>query len=98
MFDATASPDEQTMDHPSTFTNQDRRTLITVEVELGQLQNDFKRLRETLEEASPPSKSDFVKLEERMRSLENFKWWIMGIAALSGSIAHLLLSAATGKP
>ena len=66
------------------FTLEDRTKLITVVVNLGNLQSSFENLSETLAK-------DHKEIEVRVRALENFRYWLLGMGVLGGTLVHLLL-------
>lgn len=72
------------------FTVGDRQTLTECTINLKNLQQSFDRLEKTIRESNSPSQKDFRELEGRVRSIENFRWWIMGAALAGGAASHFL--------
>jgi len=65
----------------SSFTNDDRRALIELGVEMRIMKQDFEELRKELRDQGSPSREDFRDLQGDVRNLQNFRWWILGGAA-----------------
>ena len=83
---------------PSTFTNEDRKLLITMSVELRQVQKQL----EELTDIKPPSRADFAALSADVRALQNFRYWLLGGTAvcgiLFGVIAELVFHSVLQHP
>ena len=77
-------PAEQFADH---FTPLDRERLIGTSVRLDGLKEDFAELKQLIALGAVSSATKVDKLEERIRTLEQFRWWIVGAAPASGSTA-----------
>ncbi len=56
-----------------------------------------KELRDALRAHEDSSNETFEKLEKRTRDIENFKWWVMGAAVVSGWASHIIVALTTGK-
>lgn len=77
---------------PSSFGNDDRKALYEQGARLEMLMSSFNDLRKELREAGAPSAEEFGRLEGKVESLQNFRWYLMGAAAVVGLLAHILLS------
>lgn len=77
-------------DIPSTFTNEDRRVLTKVDTELRYLKEDIDQLGRDFRSLSSPTKADFSKLEGKVEALENFRWYLMGIAIGAATLIHFI--------
>lgn len=74
---------EPTVDH---FTSADRKTLTELNVKFDLLSKTIdSKLGDT---GSVEAK--FAKMDGRLTAIENFRWWILGAAAIAGFMAHLL--------
>lgn len=80
-------PAEPFGDH---FTPADRRELITTGVNLTNLARDFSELKRSLEAKQHDDEVDDERIDERIRALENFRWWILGASAGCGGLFGLI--------
>ena len=65
------------------FTPEDRKLLTRLETQFDNLKDQISRLENTITDAGKVSKEDFKEMEGRVRELENFRWWLLGGAALA---------------
>jgi hypothetical protein len=72
------------------FTIQDRRLLIGLEKDLGILAMQLRELKEDLKRSGTVPQADFKFLEDRVRKLEEFKWWLAGGCASLGVVIHFI--------
>lgn len=75
----------------SHFTSEDRENLIELRVDLRNLQASFSDFKLSLKEDNKASKEEVKYLEGRIRTLENFRYWILGMGILGGTIVHFFL-------
>jgi hypothetical protein len=73
------------------FTIEDRRLLIGLEKDLGILATQLRELKEDLKRSGTVPRADFQFLENRVRKLEDFKWWLAGGCASLGVVIHFIL-------
>jgi hypothetical protein len=79
------------------FTLADRKLLIGLEKDLSQLAGSLRELKDDLKSAGKVSKSEYDKLDTRIRNLENFKWWLGGGTVTVGIVVHFILEYWTPK-
>jgi len=72
------------------FLPSDRRELIETGVKLSNLKDDFSELKKMLADGTMKAERRLDGLEERLRGLENFRWWIVGAAGASGAVAGFM--------
>ena len=72
------------------FTPADRREIIETGVNLKNLVREFGQLKDSMAEGQKNLKQDGEQLEERVRTLENFRWWIVGGAGAAGLIGSFM--------
>ena len=77
-------------EHTDHFTPADRREIIETGVNLKNLVNQFEELKKTLSTRETEAKEDSERMDERVRALENFRWWILGASAGCGALFGLL--------
>lgn len=91
-------PDDR-VDH---FTFEDRERIVTLKVQFDGMRDQISDLKGLITAGTASAKQDFssfsasikvelTALELRIRALENFRWWIVGAAALMATIAHFIL-------
>lgn len=81
------------MEHqPGTFTNDDRKSLYEQGAQLALLMRDFHDLRKDIRDNDSPTKEEFARLIGKVEALQNFRWYLMGIAVGAGLFTHLILS------
>ncbi len=74
----------------SSFTNEDRRILAKVDTEIRYLKDDIDSLTREFRALSTPTKADFAELKGKVEALQNFRWYLMGIAVGTGALVHFL--------
>ncbi len=72
------------------FTPSDRREIIETGLNLKNLAREFVQLKDAIAETHKTLKNDGDLLEERVRTLENFRWWIVGGAGAAGLIGSFM--------
>lgn len=72
------------------FTSTDRERLITTSVDLRNLAREFGELKRSIDSRERDSEADDKAIDERIRALENFRWWILGASAGCGALFGLL--------
>lgn len=80
-------PAETFGDH---FTPADRRELITTGVNLTNLAREFGELKTAITSRENANKLEDDRVDERIRALENFRWWILGASAGCGALFGLI--------
>ena len=75
----------------SAFLEQDRDLLIQVATNLDNLQKAFDKLIAKHEEDPPVTRGEFYGLQGKVQILENFRWYMMGIALAAGPIVHYIV-------
>lgn len=71
------------------FTWADRERLVEVTVEMKHLKEGLGTLRTLLEDHASGVRVDSKAMEERVRQLEQWKYWIMGAATICGFLAGM---------
>jgi hypothetical protein len=85
--DEDLMPPESFTDH---FTPNDRRELITTGVKLENLAAAFTKLEGTISNGQAELGRRMDRFDERVRALENFRYWMLGGAAVGGALAGYL--------
>jgi hypothetical protein len=75
----------------STFTTHDRERLVEVATTVGFVNSTLARLEAAMTTASTNTRGDIKELEGRIRTLENFRWWILGGAGLASIGGEVLM-------
>lgn len=75
----------------STFTIEDRINLMGLIHVVKELKDDLKEIKDSFKEDPAASHSDLKELESRVRQLENFRWWILGMGIIGGLFVHIFL-------
>lgn len=70
-----------------TMISQDHDVLIEIRTQMTRLLQDMKELNATVTNSQ----------EARLRVLENFRWWIMGAAAMCGALSGIIVTKLAGK-
>lgn len=65
------------------FGPEDRRQLIEMNVHL-------RHLADAVSKMELSTASSYMKLEERVRTLENFRYWTIGVAAVLGALIEFV--------
>lgn len=86
-------PDESYTDH---FTSQDRKLLIELAVKMDLTRTDVKDMQTSGSTRYAELRTELVgtyqQLELRVRTLENFRWWLVGAVAIVAPILSALTS------
>lgn len=76
----------------SNFTNDDRKALYEQGAQLALLMRDFHDLRREIRDNDSPTQREFGLVAGKVEALQNFRWYLMGIALGAGIFGHLVLS------
>jgi len=72
------------------FGSSDRAQVIKLRVELRYLSGAIQKLENHVKEALVGQEQKFSAQEQRIRVLENFRWWMVGAMIGSGVITAFL--------
>jgi hypothetical protein len=72
------------------FGSNDRAQVVKLRVELRYLSGAIQKLEDHVKESLIGQEAKFVKQDERIRILENFRWWMVGAMIGSGVITAFL--------
>lgn len=90
-------PDDR-VDH---FTFEDRERIVTLKVKFEGMCNQIDELKDLITDSNITAKQDYNALVATVRSdntalalrvtaLENFRWWVLGGAAVIGTAIHFI--------
>lgn len=86
-------PAETAAPPDGTFTTHDRERLVEVATTLGFVNTTLAEIKTNMATAAQNARTDQKELEARVRTLENFRWWIVGGSAASAIAGELLFKA-----
>lgn len=88
----------------NSFSLADREMLISVNVGLKSLSKEVEELKTALKEDNKVNKSEFDRLKDeitrreefdqlkgKVQVLENFRWYILGVAVVAGPLIHYFI-------
>ena len=89
------SPEDSTTNTNAHLLTMDDYKIMMARIDerLKNLLDEFGRMRERLESHNSPSRAEFQALQDDVRNLQNFRWWILGIGAAFSFLSHVLLKA-----
>jgi hypothetical protein len=76
--------------HTDHFTPADRREIIETGVNLKNLREDFADLKKAIDNRQAKDDADDERIDERIRALENFRWWILGASAALSMLSSII--------